>query len=99
MAENGRHHKRENLCCGKLTPPRKKMIAAAKSAIVTAFLKRLQKAMIPLFQTATALSPQDRNNFSVSHIMLSLPPMLILDEATSSIDTRTDIGTACLWRK
>jgi ATP-binding cassette subfamily B protein len=67
------------------------MIAAAKAAHAHSFIKRMQKGYDTLIgEDGGNLSEGQKQLLCITRIMLALPPMLILDEATSSIDTRTE---------
>ena len=67
------------------------MIAAAKAAHAHSFIKRLPNGYDTLLSEGGGnLSQGQRQLLSIARVMLALPPMLILDEATSSIDTRTE---------
>ena len=68
------------------------IIAAAKAAHAHSFIKRLKNGYdTVLGEGGEGLSQGQKQLLCITRIMLSLPPMLILDEATSSIDTRTEI--------
>jgi ATP-binding cassette subfamily B protein len=83
---------RDNICMGRPEATEEEMIAAAKAAHAHSFIKRLPNG----YDTAVAedggnLSQGQKQLLCIARVMLCLPPMLILDEATSSIDTRTEI--------
>ena len=83
---------RENLCYGKPDATEEEMIAAAKSAHCHGFIKRLPKGHDTVISDSySTISAGQKQLLCIARVMLSLPPMLILDEATSSIDTRTEI--------
>lgn len=82
---------RENLCMGKLDCTEEEMIAAAKAAHAHSFIMRLPQGYDTVIGDEGALSQGQKQLLCIARIMLSLPPMLILDEATSSIDTRTEL--------
>lgn len=68
------------------------IIAAAKAAHAHSFIKRLPDGYNTVIgEDGGSLSQGQKQLLSIARVMLSLPPMLILDEATSSIDTRTEI--------
>jgi ATP-binding cassette subfamily B protein len=67
------------------------MIAAAKAAHAHSFIKRMEKGYDTMLGTNGALSEGQKQLLCIARIMLTKPPMLILDEATSSIDTRTEL--------
>ena len=82
---------RENIKMGKADATDEEMIAAAKAAHAHSFIKRMQKGYDTLIgEDGGNLSEGQKQLLCITRIMLALPPMLILDEATSSIDTRTE---------
>ena len=87
---------RENIKMGKPEASDEEMIAAAKAAHAHGFIKRMEKGYDTVIGEGGSLSEGQKQLLCITRIMLSLPPMLILDEATSSIDTRTErkIGDA-----
>ena len=83
---------RENLIMGKPDATDEEMIAAAKAAHSHSFIKRLPNGYdTVLSEDGEGLSQGQKQLLCITRVMLCLPPMLILDEATSSIDTRTEI--------
>lgn len=83
---------RENICMGKPDATEDEMIAAAKAAYAHSFIKRLPQGYDTLIaEDGGNLSQGQKQLLCIARVMLCLPPMLILDEATSSIDTRTEI--------
>ncbi len=83
---------RENICMGKPDAAEEEMIAAAKAAHAHSFIKRLpDKYDTVVAEDGGNLSQGQKQLLCIARVMLCLPPMLILDEATSSIDTRTEI--------
>ncbi len=83
---------RENIMMGKPDATEEEMIAAAKAAHSHSFIKRLPKGYdTVLSEDGEGLSQGQKQLLCITRIMLCLPPMLILDEATSSIDTRTEL--------
>ena len=83
---------RENLCMGKPDASEDEMIAAAKAAHAHGFIRRLPQGYDTLIsESGGGLSQGQKQLLCIARVMLCLPPMLILDEATSSIDTRTEI--------
>ncbi|MGX8699122.1 MAG: ABC transporter ATP-binding protein [bacterium] len=83
---------RENLTMGRPEATEAELIAAAKAAHAHSFIKRLPQGYdTVLGEDGGALSQGQKQLLCIARIMLCLPPMLILDEATSSIDTRTEI--------
>ena len=83
---------RENLLLGKPDATEEEMIAAAKAAHAHSFIRRLPKGYDTfLAPEGGSLSQGQKQLLCIARLMLALPDMLILDEATSSIDTRTEI--------
>ena len=82
---------RENLKLGKPDCTDEEMIAAAKAAHAHGFIKRMEKGYDTVLSDGGALSEGQKQLLCIARIMLTKPPMLILDEATSSIDTRTEL--------
>ncbi len=81
---------RENICIGKPDATDEEIIAAAKEAHSWEFIRRLPEKLDTVL-TEDSLSQGQKQLLCITRVMLTLPPMLILDEATSSIDTRTEI--------
>lgn len=82
---------RDNICFGKPGATEEEIIAAAKAAHAHSFIRRLpEKYDTKIGEDGGNLSQGQKQLLCIARIMLSLPPMLILDEATSSIDTRTE---------
>lgn len=83
---------RENICMGKPDATEEEMIAAAKASHAHSFIRRLSKGYdTEITEDGGNLSQGQKQLLCITRVMLCLPPMLILDEATSSIDTRTEI--------
>ena len=83
---------RENICMGKPDATEDEMIKAAKAAHIHSFIKRMPQGYDTVIsENGEDLSQGQRQLLCIARVMLCLPPMLILDEATSSIDTRTEI--------
>ena len=83
---------RENIALSKPDATEEEIIAAAKSAHAHSFIKRLPKGYDTVIKEGGGgLSQGQKQLLCIARVMLSLPPVLILDEATSSIDTRTEI--------
>lgn len=81
---------RENICIGKPEASEEEIIEAAKKSHSWEFIRRLPKGLdTPLKEDS--LSQGQKQLLCITRVMLCLPPMLILDEATSSIDTRTEM--------
>ncbi len=82
---------RENITMGKPDATEEEMIAAAKQAHAHSFIKRLPQGYDTLIgESGGNLSQGQKQLLCIARVMLCLPPMLIMDEATSSIDTRTE---------
>lgn len=81
---------RENIAIGKPDATDGEIVAAAKTAHAHGFIKRLPNGYDTVISGEAGLSAGQRQLLCIARIMLCLPPMLILDEATSSIDTRTE---------
>ncbi len=83
---------RENICMGRPEATEEEMIAAAKASHAHSFIKRLPQGYDTVIgEDGGSLSQGQKQLLCIARVMLCLPPMLILDEATSSIDTRTEI--------
>ena len=82
---------RENIAYGYPDATDEDIIAAAKAAHCHSIIKRLPKGYDTVLSGDGALSQGEKQLLCIARVMLRLPPMLILDEATSSIDTRTEI--------
>ncbi len=82
---------RENIVMGKPEATEEEMIAAAKAAHAHSFIKRLPQGYDTVIsEDGGILSQGQKQLLCITRVMLCLPPMLILDEATSSIDIRTE---------
>ena len=82
---------RENLAMGKPEATDEEIIAAAKASHAHGFIKRLPQGYDTVItEDGGNLSQGQKQLLCIARVMLCLPPMLILDEATSSIDTRTE---------
>lgn len=82
---------RENLLFGNPNATDEEMIEAAKASHAHSFIRRLPKGYDTyLSENGGSLSVGQKQLLCIARVMLNLPPMLILDEATSSIDTRTE---------
>ena len=83
---------RENIAYGRPDAALEEVVAAAKSAHAHSFIKRLPKGYdTEISDSDGSLSQGQRQLLCIARVMLMDPPMLILDEATSSIDTRTEL--------
>ena len=82
---------RDNIAFGKPNATDEEIVAAAKAAHAHSFIKRLENGYnTVLGEGGGNLSQGQKQLLCIARVMLCLPPMLILDEATSSIDTRTE---------
>ena len=83
---------RENIGMGKPDATEEEIIAAAKASHAHSFIKRLPQGYDTVItEEGGGLSQGQKQLLCIARVMLCLPPMLILDEATSSIDTRTEM--------
>ena len=83
---------RENIAYGKPEATEEEIIRAAKAAHAHSFIKRLPQGYDTMIaEDGENISQGQKQLLCIARVMLCLPPMLILDEATSSIDTRTEI--------
>ena len=83
---------RDNIRMGKPDASDEEVIAAAKAAHAHSFIKRLPDGYDTIInEDGGSLSQGQKQLLCITRVMLCLPPMLILDEATSSIDTRTEL--------
>lgn len=83
---------RENIAYGKPDATEEEVIAAAKASYAHSFIKRLPDGYDTMIaEDGGNISQGQKQLLCIARVMLCLPPMLILDEATSSIDTRTEI--------
>jgi ATP-binding cassette subfamily B protein len=83
---------RENIVMGKPDATEEEILAAAKASHAHSFIKRLPDGYDTMItEDGGNLSQGQKQLLCITRVMLCLPPMLILDEATSSIDTRTEI--------
>ncbi|MCI8615724.1 ABC transporter ATP-binding protein [Parablautia intestinalis] len=82
----------DNIVVGKPDATKEEVVAAAKASHAHSFIKRLPNGYETVIgEDGGSLSGGQKQLLCITRVMLSLPPMLILDEATSSIDTRTEI--------
>ncbi len=83
---------RENIAYGRPDASLEEIVQAAKAAHAHSFIKRMPQGYdTEITEDGGNLSQGQKQLLCIARVMLSLPPMLILDEATSSIDTRTEI--------
>ena len=91
---------RENIAYGKPDATDEEIIAAAKAAHAHSFIRRLPEGYdTPITENGGNLSAGQKQLLCIARVMLKLPPMLILDEATSSIDTRTELRIQSAFAK
>lgn len=91
---------RENLIMGKPDATEEEIIAAAKASHAHGFIKRLPQGYDTVIgEEGGSLSQGQKQLLCIARVMLCLPPMLILDEATSSIDTRTELKIQNVFAK
>jgi len=91
---------RDNIRMGMPDATDEQVIAAAKAAHAHSFIKRLPQGYDTVIQDRSgALSQGQRQLLCIARVMLALPPMLILDEATSSIDTRTELKVQAAFQQ
>ncbi|MBS5800259.1 MAG: ABC transporter ATP-binding protein [Clostridiales bacterium] len=91
---------RENIVMGKPDATDDQVIAAAKASHAHSFIKRLPKGYDTVIgEDGGMLSQGQKQLLCITRVMLCKPPMLILDEATSSIDTRTEIQIQSAFNK
>ena len=82
---------RDNIRMGREDATEEEIVAAAKAAHAQGFIQRLPNGYdTVLTEDGGSLSQGEKQLLCITRVMLSIPPMLILDEATSSIDTRTE---------
>lgn len=81
---------RENICFGKPDATEKEIIKAAKDSHSWEFIEKLPNGLDTVLND-NSISQGQKQLLCITRVMLCLPPMLILDEATSSIDTRTEL--------
>ena len=83
---------RENIAYGKPDATEEEIVRAAKEAHAHSFIRRMPQGYDTVIsEDGGSLSQGQKQLLCIARVMLTLPPMLILDEATSSIDTRTEI--------
>ena len=91
---------RDNIIMGKPEATEEEIIAAAKATHAHSFIKRLPKGYDTLIEEdGGMLSQGQKQLLCITRVMLCQPPMLILDEATSSIDTRTEMRIQSAFNK
>ncbi len=83
---------RDNIAMGREDATEEEIIAASKAAHAHSFIKKLEKGYDTVIsEDGGSLSAGQKQLICIARLFLALPPMLILDEATSSIDTRTEL--------
>ena len=91
---------RDNITMGKPDATDEEVIAAAKASHIHSFIKRLPKGYDTwITEDGGGLSQGQKQLLCIARVMLCRPPMLILDEATSSIDTRTELKIQATFGK
>ena len=91
---------KENIAYGKPDATDEEIIAAAKAVHAHGFIKRLPNGYDTLInESGVRLSAGEMQLLSIARVMLINPSMLILDEATSSIDTRTELKVQDAFKK
>lgn len=90
----------ENIAYGKPDAAKEEIVNAAKAAYADGFIRRMKNGYdTKITQEGGSLSQGQKQLLCIARVMLLLPPMLILDEATSSIDTRTEIRIQKAFQK
>ena len=90
----------ENIAYGKADASREEIIAAAKAAKVDYFIRTMPKGYDTVLDNeASNLSAGQRQLLTIARVFLCNPPILILDEATSSVDTRTEVEIGKAMKK
>lgn len=82
---------RENIAYGKQDATEEEIVAAAKAAHCHRFIKRMKDGYDTIISDNDGISQGQKQLLCIARVMLAMPPMLILDEATSSIDTKTEM--------
>ncbi len=91
---------RENIAYGKPNATEEEIVAAAKAAHADSYIRRLPQGYDTVIaEDGGNISQGQKQLLCIARVMLCLPPMLILDEATSSIDTRTEIKIQSAFAK
>lgn len=88
---------RENIAYGRPDASMEEIVAAAKAAHAHSFIKRLPQGYDTVIGAETGLSQGQMQLLCIARVMLADPPLLILDEATSAIDTRTELKIAAAF--
>ena len=82
---------RENIAYGKQDATEEEIVAAAKAAHCHSFINRMKDGYDTIISDNDGISQGQKQLLCIARVMLAMPPMLILDEATSSIDTKTEM--------
>lgn len=82
---------RENIAYGKQDATEEEIVAGAKAAHCHSFIKRMKDGYDTIISDNDGISQGQKQLLCIARVMLAMPPMLILDEATSSIDTKTEM--------
>lgn len=82
---------RENIAYGKQDATEEEIVSAAKAAHCHSFIKRMKDGYDTIISDNDGISQGQKQLLCIARVMLAMPPMLILDEATSSIDTKTEM--------
>ena len=82
---------RENIAIGRPDATDEEVVAAAKATYADEFIRRLPKGYDTVIDGSASLSAGQRQLLCIARVMVARPQMLILDEATSNIDTRTEL--------
>lgn len=82
---------RENIAYGKQDATEEEIVDAAKAAHCHSFIKRMKDGYDTIISDNDGISQGQKQLLCIARVMLAMPPMLILDEATSSIDTKTEM--------
>lgn len=91
---------RENIAMGRPEATEEEILSASKAAHAHGFIKRMPKGYDTVIgEDGGSLSQGQKQLLCIARVMLCLPPMLILDEATSSIDTRTELKIQSAFNK
>lgn len=88
---------RENIAYGRPDATEEEIVAAAKAAHAHSFIKRLPQGYDTVIGAGSGLSQGQMQLLCIARVMLADPPLLILDEATSAIDTRTELKIAAAF--
>ena len=91
---------KENIAYGKPDATDEEIVRAAKEAFADSFIRRMPEGYDTVIgEDGGSLSQGQKQLLCIARLMLKLPPVLILDEATSSIDTRTEVKVQSAFAK